>query len=432
MSTVTLVRHERSVAFCAEVQDDSGTRTFPLPRGRFDVGASTRSQIVMTDKAVSAAHLVLEVEDDRVVVRDAGSRNGTYVGPLRVREACAEPGTIVTLGRSTITLRASTAVASDDIDVEPLPGLAGGSSAMRRVAAQVRRLASSRFPVLICGESGTGKELVAHALHALSSRKNKPFIAINVTSVPRELVESEFFGHEKGSFTGAHARRRGAFEEAECGSLFLDEIGDLPLDAQPKLLRALDGYGIRSVGATGGATKRDVRVIAATHAPLRERVQEGLFRRDLYHRLEVFTIDLPPLRERRGDIGPIARVILRGMESDVGEKQLSTSGLARLAAEPWPGKCSRVAQRDLASGFAFEQRHRRRDRRRSRARRAQRAVERRVAAIAHARRAHGGSRKDRLARASRKRERGCARGRVSAHELSQASQEAFGRVASAR
>ncbi len=336
MSTVTLVRHERSVAFCAEVQDDGGTRTIPLPRGRFDVGAAARSAIVITDKAVSSAHLVLEVEDDRVVVRDAGSRNGTYVGALRVREACAQPGAIVTLGRSTVTLRASNA-SLDDVDAEPLPGLAGGSVIMRRVAAQVRSLASSRFPVLICGESGTGKELVAQALHALSPRKHKAFIAINVTSIPRELVESEFFGHEKGSFTGAHARRRGAFEEAEGGSLFLDEIGDLPVDAQPKLLRALDGYGIRSVGATGSAQKRDVRVIAATHAPLRDRVHEGLFRRDLFHRLEVFTIELPPLRERRGDIGPIARSILRSMESDVGEKELSTSGLARLAAEPWLG-----------------------------------------------------------------------------------------------
>jgi len=335
MSTVTLVRHDRSVAFCAEVQDEVGTRTIPLPRGRFDVGASSRCAIVLSDRAVSATHLVLEVEEDRVVVRDAGSRNGTFVGPLRVREASAQPGTIVTLGRSTITLRVASAYA-DEIDVEPLPTLAGSSMAMRRVAAQVRRLSQSRFPVLIRGESGTGKELVAHALHALSPRKHKPFVAINVTSVPRELVESEFFGHEKGSFTGAHARRRGAFEEAEGGTLFLDEIGDLPLDAQPKLLRALDGYAIRSVGASG-AQARDVRVIAATHAPLRDRVRDGLFRRDLFHRLEVFTIELPPLRDRRGDIAPIARVILRSMESDVGEKQLSSSGLARLAAEPWPG-----------------------------------------------------------------------------------------------
>jgi DNA-binding NtrC family response regulator len=208
---------------------------------------------------------------------------------------------------------------------------------MRRIAAQVHKLAPLRFPVLVCGESGTGKELVAHALHTLSPRKHRPFIAINVTSVPRELVESEFFGHERGSFTGAVSRRRGAFEDADGGTLFLDEIGDLPADTQPKLLRALDGYGIRSVGATGSATHRNARVIAATHASLRDRVNAGDFRRDLFHRLEVFTVVLPPLRERRGDIGPISRALLRAMEPDVGQKELTTAALARLVSEPWPG-----------------------------------------------------------------------------------------------
>ncbi|HEY1957060.1 MAG TPA: sigma 54-interacting transcriptional regulator [Polyangiaceae bacterium] len=334
MSTMTLIRYDRSVAFCAEVQDEAGARTIPLPRGRFDVGSAKRCAITIADPAVSAAHLVLEV-NDRVLVRDARSKNGTYVGAVRVHHAVAEPGAIITLGRSSIALRAIS-TGEIDIDVEPLPGLAGASLVMRRVAAQARTLASLRSPVLICGESGTGKELVAHALHELSSRRSKPFVAINVTSVPRELVESEFFGHEKGSFTGAVARRRGAFEEAEGGTLFLDEIGDLPIEAQPKLLRALDGYGMRSVGASGTAT-RDVRVVAATHAALRERVREGAFRRDLFHRLEVFTIQLPPLRERRGDIGPIARRLLRSMETEVGPKDLSSAGLARLAAEPWPG-----------------------------------------------------------------------------------------------
>ncbi len=335
MSTMTLVRHDRSITFCAEVQDESGTRTIPLPRGRFDVGSAADCSIRVEDPAVSAAHLVLEVSE-RVLVRDARSKNGTYVGPVRVREATAEPGAIITLGRSTIALRALTPL-DMDLEVDPLPGLAGGSLAMRRIAAQARTLAPLRSPVLVCGESGTGKELVAHALHELSARRTKPFVAINVTSIPRELVESEFFGHEKGSFTGAVARRRGAFEEAEGGTLFLDEIGDLPIDAQPKLLRALDGYGIRSVGATGSAQRRDVRVVAATHAPLRERVRQGGFRRDLFHRLEVFTIHLPPLRDRRGDIGPIARALLRSMEHEVGPRELSSAGLARLAAEPWAG-----------------------------------------------------------------------------------------------
>ena len=335
-STMTLVQSARDVTFSAEVQDPSGTRTVPLPRGCFQVGSGAHCAITVADAAVSATHLTLVVEDDRVIVRDAKSKNGTYVGAVRVREATAQVGAIITLGRSTITLRASTGFDAA-LDVDPLPGLAGSSVIMRRVAAQVHKLAPLRFPVLVCGESGTGKELVAHALHTLSPRKHRPFIAINVTSVPRELVESEFFGHERGSFTGAVSRRRGAFEDADGGTLFLDEIGDLPADTQPKLLRALDGYGIRSVGATGSATHRNTRVIAATHASLRDRVNAGDFRRDLFHRLEVFTVVLPPLRERRGDIGPISRALLRAMEPDVGQKELTTAALARLVSEPWPG-----------------------------------------------------------------------------------------------
>jgi DNA-binding NtrC family response regulator len=337
-STMTLLHgSERTVSFCAEVQDTAGTRLVPLPRGCFQVGAARHCAIVMDDATVSGEHLMLTVTPEHVVVRDTRSKNGTYVGAVRVREATAHAGAVVTLGRSTITLRVSGLHEDEVEDADPLPDLAGGSLAMRRVAFQVRRLAPLRFPVLVSGESGTGKELVAQALHALSPRKHKPFIAINVTSIPRELVESEFFGHERGSFTGAVSRRRGAFEDAEGGTLFLDEIGDLPTEVQPKLLRALDGYGVRSVGATGSAQRRDARVVAATHATLRDKVTAGEFRRDLFHRLEVFTIALPPLRDRRGDIGPIARTLLRSMLGDVGPKQLTSAALARLVSEPWPG-----------------------------------------------------------------------------------------------
>src|SRR5262249_15882330 len=143
-------------------------------------------------------------------------------------------------------------------------------------------------PVLIAGETGVGKELVARALHVEGGRADGPFVAINVAALPRELVESELFGHERGAFTGAVAKRAGAFAEASGGTLFLDEIGELPTDAQPKLLRALDGYEVRRIGAPGSGQRSDARVVAATHVPLFEQVQLGRFRRDLYHRLEVF------------------------------------------------------------------------------------------------------------------------------------------------
>jgi DNA-binding NtrC family response regulator len=158
-----------------------------------------------------------------------------------------------------------------------------------------------------------------------------------VAALPRELVETELFGHERGAFTGAVSRRAGAFEEADGGSLFLDEIGELPLDAQPKLLRALDGYEVRRVGGSGSGRRANVRVIAATHVPLEERVTQGQFRRDLFHRLEVFVVNVPPLRLRRGDVGPIARDLLARLAPELGQRELTSAAQARLIAHDWPG-----------------------------------------------------------------------------------------------
>jgi two-component system nitrogen regulation response regulator GlnG len=208
---------------------------------------------------------------------------------------------------------------------------------MRRLADQVRRLAMHALPVLISGESGSGKELVARAIHQQGPRRPQPFVAINVTALPRELVESELFGHERGAFTGAHARRLGAFAEAEGGTLFLDEIGDLPLEAQPKLLRALDGYEVRRVGGAGAGKRPDVRVVAATHAPLENRVAAGDFRLDLFHRLECFVVHVPPLRQRRGDVAAIARELLKQIAAQVGPRSLTPAAVARLAVHDWPG-----------------------------------------------------------------------------------------------
>jgi two-component system nitrogen regulation response regulator GlnG len=213
----------------------------------------------------------------------------------------------------------------------------GASTVMRQLADQVRRLAQHGLPVLVAGESGTGKELVARAIHQQGPRRDFPFLPINVTALPRDLVESELFGHERGAFTGAHARRLGAFAEAQGGTLFLDEVGDLPLDAQPKLLRALDGYEVRRVGAAGGGQRSDVRVVAATHAPLEQRVAAGLFRRDLFHRLECFVVQVPPLRERRGDVAAIARELLLQVAPQIGPRTLTPAAVARLAAHDWPG-----------------------------------------------------------------------------------------------
>jgi two-component system nitrogen regulation response regulator GlnG len=218
------------------------------------------------------------------------------------------------------------------------PEIIGQAPAMQEVFRAIGRLSRSHATVLINGESGTGKELVAMALHRHSPRSDKPFIAINTAAIPKDLLESELFGHERGSFTGAQAARRGRFEQADGGTLFLDEIGDMPPDLQTRLLRVLcDGQFYRVGGHQ--PVKVNVRIIAATHQDLEERVKQGLFREDLFHRLNVIRLRLPPLRERREDIPLLARYFLQqsAVELGVEPKQLSAAALRYLATLGWSG-----------------------------------------------------------------------------------------------
>jgi len=335
--TLELVTLPLAHVWAVELQDEVGVVRVRLGHAELVVGTSRGVDLLVRDDAVSGRHCGLSALGGGVAIRDLGSRNGTFVGGARVKEAWGGAGTIVTIGRSTLVFSA-VVESEDEAPIQaPLSGLAGASEAMRKVAAQVRRLARHSAPVLVSGESGTGKELVARALHDEGPRRVGPFVALNVAALPRELVESEMFGHERGAFTGAVTRRDGAFKDAERGSLFLDEIGELPLEAQPKLLRALDGYEVRRVGGTGAGRPRDVRVIAATHAPLEARVATGTFRRDLFHRLEVFVVEVPPLRERKADIAAIARHVLANMESELGRRRLTSAAIARLLVHDWPG-----------------------------------------------------------------------------------------------
>ena len=219
-----------------------------------------------------------------------------------------------------------------------LTGLIGQSEAIREVLVKVEQIAPVSSTVLIEGESGTGKELVARAIHRLSPRRNKPFIAVNVGALPETLLESELFGHEKGAFTGAAERRIGRFELADTGTLFLDEIGDVPLATQVKLLRVLEEREITRVGGTQSIPV-DVRVVAATNNPLRDGVEEGRFRSDLYYRLNVLNIYLPPLRERRDDIPILVRQFIAELsrQHDRPFKGISPEALEMLADYAWPG-----------------------------------------------------------------------------------------------
>lgn len=219
-----------------------------------------------------------------------------------------------------------------------LPEMMGQAPAMQDVFRAIGRLSQSNVTVLITGESGSGKELVAHALHKHSPRSGGPFVAINTAAIPKDLLESELFGHERGAFTGAQTMRRGRFEQAEGGTLFLDEIGDMPFDLQTRLLRVLSDNNFYRVGGHS-PMKANVRVIAATHQNLEERVKQGSFREDLFHRLNVIRLRLPPLRERREDVPMLARHFLLKSAKDLGveAKRFSEAALAALSVFDYPG-----------------------------------------------------------------------------------------------
>ncbi|MGV3582136.1 MAG: nitrogen regulation protein NR(I) [Methylophilus sp.] len=228
--------------------------------------------------------------------------------------------------------------AVENVPVEETPEIIGQAPAMQEVFRAIGRLSRSHSTVLINGESGSGKELVASALHKHSPRADKPFIAINTAAIPKDLLESELFGHERGAFTGAQAARRGRFEQADNGTLFLDEIGDMPADLQTRLLRVLSDGQFYRVGGHQ-PLKVNVRVIAATHQDLEERVKQGLFREDLFHRLNVIRLRLPPLRERREDIPLLTKHFLAHSAKQLGvePKQLSQAALRYLTAVNWSG-----------------------------------------------------------------------------------------------
>jgi DNA-binding NtrC family response regulator len=306
------------------------------PERAIILGAGRSADVVVADRTVSSRHCEVCWTDHGVALRDLSSKNGLYVGAARVGAALlVEDGASFVMGRTTVTLRSADQDGQRSAGERVIPGLIGASRPMRRVAEQIERYAHSRASVLLQGESGTGKDVVARALHELSGRTGE-YVPLNVAAVPESLADSELFGHRRGAYTGAVVSRAGAFEQADQGTLFLDEVADLAASVQVKLLRVVEDGALRPIGASQ-AVRVDVRVIAASWARLDERVREGRFRADLFHRLATVTIELPPLRQRKSDIPALARALLLRMESDVGDKALSSAALARLVEHDWPG-----------------------------------------------------------------------------------------------
>jgi transcriptional regulator with GAF, ATPase, and Fis domain len=282
--------------------------------GRTTLGSAPGAEVRVLDREVSRLHAELEPTEQGTWVRDLGSRNGTFVGGLRVTAALLPDGARLRLGGTDLTLRYPSAPAP--VELWPgarFGGLIGSSAPMRELYAGLARVAESDAPVLLLGETGTGKELAARAIHAASKRAAEPFVIVDCAALAGSLIEGELFGHARGAFTGAIGARAGSFEAASGGTIFLDEIGELPLAMQPKLLRALESGTIKRLGESEHR-RVDVRLIAATHRDLARLVNSGAFREDLYFRVAVLPLVLPSLRARPSDIPLLFQHFLAGRE----------------------------------------------------------------------------------------------------------------------
>jgi DNA-binding NtrC family response regulator len=309
-----------------------------ITKTRCSGGRSIINDLVLQDKAVSGTHFEIAARDDGYRLRDLNSRNGTFVGDLRIREVYLRPGTMFRAGHTNIQFQPLDDMVEIELSKSDRFGKVIGLSAnMREIFATLEKVAPSELTVMITGETGTGKEIIARGIHDHSTRKNEPFVVLDCGSIPKELIESTLFGHEKGSFTGAVGQHRGCFEQANGGTIFLDEIGELDISLQPKLLRVLEQREIKRVG--GDRTiKVDVRVIAATNRDLRAEVNGGNFREDLYFRLSVVHVELPPLRERREDVPLIAQHFLRDVASRRGMTlSFGQDAMVAMASHSWPG-----------------------------------------------------------------------------------------------
>jgi transcriptional regulator with GAF, ATPase, and Fis domain len=316
---------------------------FDLSNNDVVIGKKGESDFVIEDRTVSRRHVEIVREAESFLLRDLKSTNGTFINDIKVKEAYLAPGDVIRIGNTRIEF-----IAFDEkVQIEPserteFGSVVGTSRKMRQIFSLMERIAPTTSTVIVEGETGTGKEMVARAIHDHSDRKNKSFVVFDCSAVAENLIESELFGHMKGSFTGAVGTRRGAFEEANNGTIFLDEIGELSLELQPKLLRALEQRQIKKVGSND-TVNIDTRVICATNRNLRKEVSEGNFREDLYYRLSVVKIYLPPLRERPDDIAAlIERFLANGKFNIKADGKLHVTrveddALKMMTRYQWPG-----------------------------------------------------------------------------------------------
>jgi DNA-binding NtrC family response regulator len=321
-----------------------GTPEQSFEKEEIRIGAMEDNDIVLRDETVSRYHAKIVQEDSGYVLVDLRSTNGTFINKVRIREAYLKPGCTISAGQTHFKFNAR----EEEVAIVPSRAdrcgeMIGSNARMREIYSILEKIAPTATTVVIEGETGTGKEVVAQTIHRMSPRsKDGDLIVFDCGAVPPNLIESELFGHEKGSFTGAVMTRQGLFELADGGTLFLDELGELPLDLQPKLLRVLEQREVRRVGAAK-PIKVDVRIIAATNRALEDEVKAGRFRQDLFYRLSVVRLSLPALRDRSDDVVPLVNHFLRtqhyNKKPEGGQRVsgVSADAAAALTAYPWPG-----------------------------------------------------------------------------------------------
>jgi DNA-binding NtrC family response regulator len=330
---------------CTLQSVDDPTQEWTFEKEEIRIGSMEDNDVVLGDDTVSRYHCRIVQEDTGYALVDQRSTNGTFINKVRVREAFIKPGSIVSVGQSQLRFNAR----EEEVQIVPsrndrCAGLIGGNPRMREIYSIIEKIAPTATTVVIDGETGTGKEVVAQAIHSLSPRSRNDLVVFDCGAVPPNLIESELFGHEKGSFTGAMMTRQGLFEQADGGTLFLDELGELPLDLQPKLLRALEQREVRRVGSTK-ANKVDVRIIAATNRNLEDEVKAGRFRQDLFYRLSVVRLHLPSLHQRTDDIPLLVQHFLEtgsynkrpGSTEQQRVRGVMRDAMVALQNYPWPG-----------------------------------------------------------------------------------------------
>jgi DNA-binding NtrC family response regulator len=323
----------------------------PFAGGELKIGSAPDNDLILTDNGISRHHAVLEAKGDKVMVRDLNSTNGTFLGDFRINEAFLAPDSVLRLGKTSLRFH----LKPRKVLVPPSKGtkfgpLVGSSLKMRQVFGLLEWIAPTEVTVMIIGPTGAGKELVARSIHESSGRAKKPYSVLDCSALDRELISSELFGHEAGAFTGAASRRIGVLEQAQGGTVFIDEVGELPIDLQPKLLRALEAREIRRLG--GQATiGLDVRVVCATHRDLPAMVKAGTFREDLFYRLSQVKVQLPSLRERREDIPVLAQSFLEKLGDRSRAKAIAPEVQALLMGHQYPGNVREL--RNLVERAAF-------------------------------------------------------------------------------